>query len=108
MILMCGFLPSPYLRDCSAHTSCSVYLAMPLLRDVLVSLTYLSFALPVVTYAFPVCSGSLNLTVLCLAVLFDMFAVALVDELIGDDLVGCWISFLIKVHVVHCSVRILV
>jgi len=68
---------------------------MPLLSDILVLLTYLSLALPVVTYAFPVCSGSLNLTVLCLAVLFDMFAVALVDELIVVDLVGCWISFLI-------------
>ena len=95
MISMCTFLLSPYLRDCSAHTSCSVYLAMPLLSDILVLLTYLSLALPVVTYAFPVCSGSLNLTVLCLAVLFDMFAVALVDELIVVDLVGCWISFLI-------------
>ena len=87
MISMCTFLLSPYLRDLSAHMSCSVYLAMPLLSDILVSLTYLSLALPVVTYAFPVCSGSLNLTVLCLAVLFDMFAVALVDDLIVVDLV---------------------
>ena len=41
---------------------------MPLLSDLLVSLTGLPFALLVVTYAFPVCRGSLNLTVLCLAV----------------------------------------
>ena len=63
-----------------------MYLAMPSLIDLLALPTVLSFAMPAATVALLVCSGSLNVTRLCLAGLFDMF---------GVDLVGCCISFLI-------------
>ena len=69
-----------------------MYLAMPLLMDLLVLLTVLSLAISVVT-------GSLNLTVFRLAAFwFDMFVIDLVDDMFVVSLVGCWISILINIR----------